>query len=67
MSQTWIAFARNGDPTYEGFVHWPMYDVDTGATMLFDVPCRVEDDPCPEEREVWKGVIAPGRAPNPPQ
>ena len=40
-----------------------MYDVDTRATMLFDVPCRVEDDSCREEREVWKGVIAPLRAP----
>ncbi len=63
MSQAWIAFARNGPPNYEGLVHWPTYDVDTRATMLFDVPCRVEDDPCREEREVWKRVIAPRQAP----
>jgi para-nitrobenzyl esterase len=63
MSQAWIAFARNGDPNYEGLPHWPRYDEDTRSTMLFDVPCRVEDDPRREERQVWKEMIAPRRMP----
>ncbi len=66
MSQAWIQFARTGDPNYEGLPHWPKYDTGTRSTMLFDVPCRVEDDPRREEREAWKGVIAPRAARPPP-
>ncbi len=55
MSQAWIAFARDGDPNYEGLAHWPTYDTQKRSTMIFDVPSRVEDDPRKEERLVWKG------------
>jgi para-nitrobenzyl esterase len=55
MSQAWIAFARNGDPNHEGLPLWPVYNTKTRSTMLFNVPCKVEDDPRNEERLVWKG------------
>jgi len=61
MSQAWINFARNGDPNGEGLPHWPVYDTKNRSTMLFDVPCRVENDPRKEERLVWKGKPAPRR------
>jgi para-nitrobenzyl esterase len=53
MSQTWVAFARNGDPNFEGLPSWPRYNPETRSTMLFDVPCRVEGDPRREERLAW--------------
>lgn len=59
MSQAWISFARNGDPNFEGLPHWPAYDSENRATMLFNVPCKVENDPRQEERLVWKGKPAP--------
>jgi para-nitrobenzyl esterase len=59
MSRSWINFARYGNPDGEGLPHWPPYDPKDRATMLFNVPCRVENDPHQEERLVWKGIPAP--------
>ena len=59
MSQAWINFARTGDPNGEGLPHWPSYDTKNRSTMLFNVPCRVENDPRKEERLVWEGKPAP--------
>ncbi len=53
MSDTWIAFARSGDPNHAGLPAWDPYDVDQRATMLFDVPPRLESDPRAEERLAW--------------
>ncbi|MBU4315655.1 MAG: carboxylesterase family protein [Proteobacteria bacterium] len=58
MSQSWVNFARTGNPNVPGLPHWPTYDPETRATLLFDVPCRVENDPRKEERMVWKGKPA---------
>jgi para-nitrobenzyl esterase len=59
MSRSWINFARYGNPDVDGLPHWPAYDPENRATMLFNVPCRVENDPHSEERLVWKGIPAP--------
>ena len=56
MSEAWIAFARNGDPNHPGIPKWEPYSANNRATMLFDVPCRVEIDPYREELDAWEGV-----------
>ncbi|MEX0785828.1 MAG: carboxylesterase/lipase family protein [Dehalococcoidia bacterium] len=56
MSDAWISFARNGDPSHAGLPDWPAYDAAQRATMLFNVPSRVENDPRREERLAWEGV-----------
>jgi para-nitrobenzyl esterase len=56
MSGAWAAFARNGDPNHEGLPAWPAYDPDKRATMLFNVPSRVENDPARDERLAWEGM-----------
>ena len=61
MSESWINFARTGDPNSEKLPLWPVYDKENRSTMLFDVPCRVENDPQKEERLVWKENPAPRR------
>ena len=53
MSEAWIHFARHGDPNHGGLPHWDRYDAQRRATMIFDVPCRAENDPRREERLVW--------------
>src|SRR5215208_5494777 len=58
MSEAWLAFARGGDPNHEALPAWPAYDTERRATMIFDVPSKVEDDPRRAERLVWKGMIA---------
>ncbi len=56
MSEAWCAFARSGDPSHGGIPRWDPYTVDSRATMIFDVPCRLEIDPAREELDVWEGV-----------
>jgi para-nitrobenzyl esterase len=55
MSSAWVNFARHGDPNGSGLPQWPAYDGVDRATMIFNVPCTVENDPRRAEREVWKG------------
>ena len=57
VSEAWLAFARTGDPNHPGLPAWPAYDTDRRATMLFDVDCRVADDPDAEERLAWEGRL----------
>jgi len=46
MSEAWLAFARSGSPG------WPAYDLNTRATMIFNVHSTVVDDPRKAEREL---------------
>jgi para-nitrobenzyl esterase len=54
MSLAWTAFARTGDPNHERLPAWPAYETDARPTMIFDVPCRTENDPRREERLAWE-------------
>jgi len=56
MSETWAAFARSGDPNHPGIPKWAPYTADNRATILFDVPCRIEVDPYREELDAWEGI-----------
>lgn len=52
MSSAWIAFARTGDPNTPALPRWPTYDATRRATMIFDVPPQVVNDPDRAEREL---------------
>jgi para-nitrobenzyl esterase len=53
MSETYIAFARNGDPNNPKIPHWPPYDLPRRATLAFDRMSKVIDDPRGEERKLF--------------
>ena len=57
VSEAWLAFARTGDPNHPNLPGWPNYDTARRATMLFDVDCRMADDPDAEERLAWEGHL----------
>ncbi len=52
MSQTLIAFAKAGDPNHPGLPHWPAYDLKQRATMIWNTPPHIFDDPRKNEREL---------------
>lgn len=54
MTEAWIAFARTGNPNHAGMPHWPTYDAETRAAMVFDAETKVVNDPRPLERLVWE-------------
>lgn len=39
VSQAWINFARNGNPSHKGLPAWQPYTLEKGATMIFDNQC----------------------------
>jgi para-nitrobenzyl esterase len=50
MHTAWISFATNGNPG------WPKYDTGRRATMRFNTPSQVVDDPRAWERALWEGI-----------
>ena len=56
VSGAWLAFAQNGNPSHEGIPAWEPYTMEKKATMILDVPCRMEYDPGREELDAWEGI-----------
>ena len=51
MSETWLSFARTGDPNNAAIPDWRPYDLTERPTLLFEVPPRLATDPWSAERE----------------
>jgi para-nitrobenzyl esterase len=45
ISTAWVSFARTGNPNHDGLPQWPKYTAEQRATMYFDTPCEVLNDP----------------------
>ena len=54
LGGAWVAFARTGNPDNPALPHWPTYDSESRATMVFDKYTRVESDPLREFRLFWE-------------
>lgn len=50
MSESWIAFARTGDPNNAAVPQWSPYDLDRRTVMHFDVEPQALDDAHHDER-----------------
>jgi len=62
MSETFIAFARSGNPNNRLIPHWEHYTLPRRQTMVFNVPSHLEDDPRGAERRLFAKVpyVQPG-------
>jgi para-nitrobenzyl esterase len=56
----WTELARTGNPNHSGMPDWPAYTPALRATMLFDTPCRVENDPIQDVRKVLDATSIAG-------
>jgi para-nitrobenzyl esterase len=52
IAGAWIAFARTGKPDGPATPHWPAYDADKRASMIFNLKSEVVDDPYPDLRKI---------------
>lgn len=53
MSDAFIALARDGSPGAVASQPWPLFDVATRPTMIFDAVSRIERDPRGDERKLF--------------
>jgi para-nitrobenzyl esterase len=54
MSETWIAFARTGNPSNAAIPQWPPYSAASRASMVFDVNSNVVEDYNAPARQFWQ-------------
>jgi para-nitrobenzyl esterase len=57
ISDTWIAFSRNGSPNNPAIPAWPAYADADRATMILDTTCRVAHDHDRDPRLLWTRVV----------
>jgi para-nitrobenzyl esterase len=62
MSETFIAFAKKGNPNNKLIPRWEPYTLPRRRTMVFNVPSHLEDDPRGAERRLFAKVpyVQPG-------
>jgi len=54
MMESWIAFARNGDPSNATTGPWPRYDASSRKTMIFgDGNPHIAEAPNEVRRKAW--------------
>jgi para-nitrobenzyl esterase len=56
VSDTWIAFARNGSPHSAHVPEWPAYNTRARSTVVIDHQTSVAEDPFGEIRTVWSSI-----------
>jgi para-nitrobenzyl esterase len=56
MSETFLAFARSGNPNNAIIPQWKPYSMENRETMIFDIPARMENDPRGGERKLYSRV-----------
>lgn len=57
VMDSWIAFARHGNPSLSSGPAWPPYDPKTRPTMELGTPLRVVNNPLSEQLEAWGDTV----------
>lgn len=59
LQDTWIAFARTGNPNQDDLPDWSVYDEETRRIMRFDLESTIVTDPESGIRKTWNAVGLP--------
>jgi para-nitrobenzyl esterase len=54
---SWLAFARTGNPSHEGVGPWPTYNEKSRETQWLAAQCRVESAPWDALRAFWDDIL----------
>jgi para-nitrobenzyl esterase len=57
IMDSWIAFARTGNPSHSGIPEWPKYNMEKRSTMILGKEIKVVDDLYGKERMTWDGIM----------
>ncbi|MGA3083410.1 MAG: carboxylesterase/lipase family protein [Thermodesulfobacteriota bacterium] len=57
MMDTWISFARTGNPNSASIPPLPPYDLKKRSTIIFDKKIKIIDDPYGQERAAWDDLM----------
>jgi len=57
IMDSWIAFARTGNPSHSGIPEWPKYSVEKRSTMMLGKEIKSVADPYGKERMAWDGIL----------
>ncbi len=57
IMDSWIRFARTGNPSHSGIPEWPKYNTKKRSTMILGKEIKVVDDPYGKERMAWDGIM----------
>jgi para-nitrobenzyl esterase len=65
MQDTWIAFAKTGNPNNKSISNWPAYNTSTRATMILNANPLVQNDPYSQDRQLWNRIPFDSVTPSP--
>ena len=57
MMDTWVHFARSGNPNHKGIPNWPNYDLERRSMMILGIKPRVVETSNDPLREAWNDII----------
>jgi len=57
MMDSWISFAKSGDPNHKNIPKWHVYDEDKRATMIMNKEFKVVNAYLDKERSAWDEIL----------
>jgi len=57
IMDTWITFAKTGNPNHDSLPEWPSYDMINRATMVLGINPKVYFEPLDILRKVWDNML----------
>ncbi|MHA2398500.1 MAG: carboxylesterase/lipase family protein [Promethearchaeota archaeon] len=57
MMDSWIAFAKTGNPNHDGIEEWPKYEKNSRKTMILGKETAFEEKPMEKQRIAWNDIM----------